>query len=136
MEKWFLIPHVADIRLHAEGTTLEELFSAALEGMAAILLPEGCTGNYTESISFSLTAPDTTVLLIDFLSEALSYSSMQRILYCTAAFSELSEKTLSTTLMGKKIECFDEDIKAVTYHEAEVHKNTTGTYETIIVFDI
>ena len=37
-----LIGHTADIRLHVEGDTMEELFTAALEGMNGIIKVDAC----------------------------------------------------------------------------------------------
>ena len=39
-------------------------------------------------------------------------------------------------LSGTRINNFDEEIKAVTYHEANVIKNKKGLWETCIIFDI
>jgi len=48
----------------------------------------------------------------------------------------LTETEIEVKVFGRKVEEFEEDIKAVTYHEAEVKKNEKGEYETMLVFDI
>jgi SHS2 domain-containing protein len=40
------------------------------------------------------------------------------------------------TIKGNRVSYFDEDIKAVTYHEAAVKQNNEGQLETVIIFDI
>ena len=34
------------------------------------------------------------------------------------------------------VDAFDEDIKAVTYHEANIEENEEGVLQTTIIFDI
>ena len=36
MKSFTIIPHIADVRLHIKGNTLQELFLAGMEGMAQI----------------------------------------------------------------------------------------------------
>jgi len=43
---------------------------------------------------------------------------------------------LDARLFGAHVRKFDEDIKAVTYHEANITHSPTGEFETMIVFDI
>ena len=47
-----------------------------------------------------------------------------------------SKETGRKSTHGFDIEEFDDDIKAVTYHEAEVRKNGKGNLETYMIFDI
>jgi SHS2 domain-containing protein len=50
--------------------------------------------------------------------------------------NSIAEKQISATVKGFRIDTFDEDIKGVTYHDAEVQKNEAGNYGTLIIFDI
>lgn len=138
MESYQILSHVADVRLKVEAENLENLFCQALRGMAEILKKDFCqkAGQYDFSEEISVFSPDKTALLIDFLSEALTLSYERKIIFCEADFSELKNKFLRAKIFGKKSEEFDEDIKAVTYHEAEVKKNKKGKWETLVVFDI
>lgn len=138
MKLYTIIPHVADVRLRIEADTMQELFAAALEGMAQISKRDFCATPRTFSLehAVSITAPDTTALLIDFLSEALTYSHVERAIFCKAKFAKLNPTALKAIIAGSKTNSFDKDIKAVTYHEAEVKENNKGHYETMIVFDI
>lgn len=136
MKQHFVTPHVADIRLVVEGTTLQELFSAALEGMADIIVSGSCGKRATATMELSVTSFDTTTLLIDFLSDVLTQTHLTRTIFCTANFTDFTPSSLKATLHGYVVDGFEEDIKAVTYHEAEVVKNSRGNYETVIIFDI
>ncbi len=136
MKQFKLIEHTADIRLYVEATTYEELFSEALRGMSSIVCSHQGSAKVDQTCQLRISSSDTTTLLIDFLSEALTYIHTDKILFCSVRFVNFTETSLQAYLEGFKIDHFDEDIKAVTYHEAEVKKNNRGNYETIIVFDV
>ena len=128
--------HVADVRARVQGSTLPELFRAALEAMNEIAGPR--RGDDTPALTevVSLTAPDTTVLLIDFLSEALTRGHILHGVFDRVEFSTLTDCALEARLEGYEVAHLVKDIKAVTYHEADVRENAEGQFETIIVFDI
>lgn len=138
MKRCRILPHTADVRLFVEGDSLQELFTAALEGVTSVLKKGGCKNRESFIIKDKLTlsAPDATTLLVDFLSEVVSRSYANRALYCTVLFYDLTPVSLSAYLAGVPVKKFDEDIKAVTYHEANVIKNSKGLYKTSIVLDI
>jgi SHS2 domain-containing protein len=133
-----LIPHTADTRVAATGDTLPELFLAALEAMNEVIREGGCTGRdeLTLSRTVEISSYDTTALLIDFLSEALTLSHIDNALYCDAEFVELGETALVARLRGVPVDRFDVDVKAVSYSEAEVERDESGQYRTSVVFDI
>ncbi len=87
------------------------------------------------SRSLEITAPDIAALLVDFLSRSLTLGDINHEVYPRVAFDEFSETHLKGTLFGVKVEEFDEDIKAVTYHGVEV-KNVAGGFEAVIIYDI
>lgn len=139
------LSHVADVRLKIEGDSIEELFLAAIEGMGNLIKKDICNpapeqneheeeGLLKEKIEISSTDP--TALLIDFLSEVLTYTQVNKAVYCKVKIEKINNNFLSGTILGKHVDNFDEDIKAVTYHEAEIKKNEAGNFETVIVFDI
>ena len=57
-------------------------------------------------------------------------------IYNEVKFLEFSETKLKAKIYGQKVDEFDEDIKAVTYHEVEIIKNDKGGFEAVIVLDI
>ena len=135
MKRFSLIPHTADIRLFVEASTLEDLFQVALEGMTHIISPHRCPLQKTTSFTLTISAPDKTILLIDFLSEVLTKIYLTKHLYCQATFASLTDTTLHAQIKGHKIEKFAEDIKAVTYHEALIVERNK-LLQTTIIFDI
>ena len=138
MRLFKIIPHTADIRLRVEASSLAELFKVSLEGMNQILKKDLCERKIgsSETHQIQISSHDTTSLLIDFLSEALTLSHIHGAIFCEVEFARLGSDSLSAKLFGVKTETFDEDIKAVSYHEAEIVQNGKGNYQTNMVFDI
>lgn len=132
------LPHRADLRIRVWGKDLEELFSSALAGMNEVLKPGFCREKrqFSKEIKFAVEASDSTVLFIDFLSQVLTASQERRAIFCKADFESLTSRAVAVKLQGIAVEGFDRDIKAVTYHEAEVKKNEKGEWETVVVFDV
>lgn len=134
-----ILSHTADLRMRVTGKTMQELFSDALYGLMHILNEEvSSEPNHRVSAKqfVSLSAPDRTALLVDFLNEALSLAQVGREVYTRVTFEKLTDTELSAELAGVDVEEFDEDVKAATYHEAEVTQNENGEWETMLVFDI
>ncbi len=133
-----IVPHTADVRVMASGDSLPELFLAALEGMAEVMCEGACRspGERPLSRRVELSSYDTTALLIDFLSEALTLAQIDDALYCEARFADLSPTSLTAELRGMSVDRFDLDVKAVSYHEAEVVQDGQGGYHTSVIFDI
>lgn len=132
------LPHTADIRMSIEADSLATLFDLSLKGMAEILKEGGCD---TDSLAdfretLYMEAPDTTCLLIDFLSEALSLSYVHKSIFCHLQIISLTDRSVRAEIIGHSIDSYDEEIKAVTYHEAAVNENEPGKWQTVIVFDI
>jgi len=145
MRRYQLLPHTADFRLKAEGDTFEELFTAAMAGMFEFVKKSFCPPagdrpkgdqNFPISENIKISSIDITALLVDFLSVLLTLSQEKKVVFCRVKFLKLTDTEIEAEVFGAKVDGFDEDIKAVTYHEANVVKNARGAYETIIVFDI
>lgn len=138
MKPYSIIPHVADVRLSVRGKSLEELFITALEGMNRIISKEyeKFLNKHMFVKEITLESADNTSLLIDFLSEVLTLSHINKAIFYTVDRLEISNNSLHAHILGTKLDKFDRDIKAVTYHEAQVKQSEKGEYETTIVFDI
>lgn len=138
MHNYKILSHTADVRLSVKSDTPEGLFVAALDGMNAIINPELAkrAGDLVLTKNVSIKSPDITALLIDFLSAILTYSHEERAMFYKAEIIKLENNYLNAKVWGRKIDEFKEDIKAVTYHEAEIEKNKAGEWKTVVVFDI
>lgn len=134
-----ILPHTADVRLFISASTLEELFRSALEGMGEIQRKGLCDGDqvlYDVREQVEVHSRDMTALLIDFLSDALTLSHIRKAVFCKVEILLLTETDMNAVISGQRVMEYDEDIKAVTYHEAEIMINHDHHFETMILFDI
>lgn len=131
-----ILSHTADVRLRAEGSTLEELFCAALEGMAEILEARIMKHESRIKKNIEIRSSDQTALLVDFLSETLAQSHIEKAVFDAVKFIKLSNEEFEAEISGERVDGFGEDIKAVTYHGAQIIKNDAGNYGVTILFDI
>ncbi|MCR4324425.1 MAG: archease [Candidatus Curtissbacteria bacterium] len=138
MKSFKVKPHVADVRLRVKADTLPELFEAALLGMNQIFKKDSKIKDNQNLLieHIKIESNDQTSLLVDFLSQILTLSQINKAIFSYVDFKKLGEHDLEAEIQGFKIESFDEDIKAVSYHEAEISKNKKGEYQTTIIFDI
>ena len=138
MHEFVILPHTSELRLKVFGDTRQELFTAAVEGMNSVIKeefsPDKSLMNYRDVIEVS--SKDISMLLIDFLSELLTLSHQYKAVFHDVMFQEFTETKIIAHVEGDGVDGFDEDIKAVTYTEANIIKNRQGQYETMIVFDI
>ncbi|MFD2203432.1 archease [Shivajiella indica] len=132
------LPHIADVRMKIQGSSEEELFRAGLEGIGRILKADVFEKpqQAIEIIAISLVSVDMTSLLVEFLNEVLMFSHIQKAVFFDLEIQHIGKKEIIAKIFGSRVGAFDEDIKAVTYHEAQVKKNKSGMFETIIVLDI
>ena len=128
-----LIAHTADVRFRITSETLAGLFTDALRALTEFMQPEYLDDPVSATIE--LDAVDTTSLLVDFLGEVLTRCHVRREAYCGVTFESLTATSLRATLTGRHVRGFEEDVKAVTYHEAEVVQRDGG-WETMLVLDI
>ncbi len=132
------VEHISDVVLHATGINRKTVFKNALRRMNEILKPDGCKGPRHSDccIRMEIVAPDAVALLVDFLSEALALSLIQKTLFCYVYFDLLEERRLSARLFGRWHDGLENEIKAVTYHEAELRRNEDGRWIANIICDL
>src|SRR5688572_23739664 len=116
-----LIAHTADVRLRVTASSMEELFRDAMRGMYAVMRAEPGNKPVQRTIAVHDSA-DTTSLLVDFLNEVLHRAHVAREMFTDAAFSRFDATSLGATLTGVTPASFEEDVKTVTYHEAEIRR--------------
>ena len=129
-----IIDHIADVRLRVRAPSLEALFVDAMRGMFAVMRAHPGDTHIERSVAVH-DAADTTSLLVDFLNEVLYRAQVAHEMFDEAHFTRLHTTSCEATLRGFVSAAFEEDVKAVTYHEAEVRK-IGEEWTTMIVFDI
>lgn len=146
MENSFkVVSHTADLQIHVEGNTLSELFKNSLIGMFQSIKPEVSTCKYKNNFLVcsqlpqkrlvSVDSSDKDSLLVDFLSEALYLSDLHNEAYLDVLITDFNEKHIEGELHGIRVEGFENEIKAVTYHDLHII-NKDGVWQVDIVFDI
>jgi len=129
-----VLEHTADFRMAVSGKDLAELFQSAFLGMMDYL-KEKRVKKITVSHLIKIESVDETGLLIDFLNEILTLVQINKEIYKKIKFHKLTNTELEAEIFGYSTDSFDHDIKAVTYHEADIKKE--GNFlKTNIVFDI
>ena len=132
------LEHTSDVAILTEGYSLKELYSNALWQMNEVLVPGYCqkTDHYDCLFRVRLHAQEPTVLLIDFLSEVLALTYIQKAIFCYACFDKMSGTELSARLYGRWYGSLENEIKAVTYHEAHISQDHAGKWTTPVLFDL
>jgi SHS2 domain-containing protein len=129
------ISHTAEAGIRLQADSLQELYRAALEGMAEWLKP-GLVRmvERRERIVVDSALPGT--LLVDFLIDVLTRSQIERVIFFDLELHLLEPQRAECTLLGREVDGFDDDIKAITYHGAGIRVDGEGRYETEVIFDI
>ncbi|NAS12267.1 archease [Poritiphilus flavus] len=132
------LSHTADEAIKVEGFGLDDLFRNALKGMNNILKKGFCdtVKRFDCQMQIEVESTSKTCLLIDFLSEILTLSYVQKAIFCGVYFSHFSKNKLVATVYGTWFDQFEEEIKAITYHEAHIRRTEKGLWETCIIFDV
>ncbi len=127
--------HIADIRIAVHGKNLEQLFTDVFLGIMYIMKPLQKFAPEKAERDIALESLDTTALLVDFINQILSLASSNKESYTNIIFYKIHPTSLRAKLFGFSVESFHRDIKALTYHEAEVRQLESGAWETIIALD-
>ena len=134
MKKFEILEHKADLKIRVFGKDLRELFLNAIVGM----FEEAGYESEGEEIKreIKISSLDLPSLLVDFLSEVLYLCEVNKEVYHKVLFKNLTEKELKGILIGKPLKRMGVHIKAVTYHDLDIHQKEDKTWQATILFDI
>lgn len=143
------LEHTGDIKMHASGKTLEELFVNAALGMMGCIYGNHITHAQKSCIQhINLNSQDLESLLVDWLSELLYLSDINNCAYLKYDIQKFKSGTepikdgsippqqfqIQAIIHGTQAQAVDE-IKAVTYHGLKImHKQ--NLWEATIIFDV
>jgi len=136
MKKFDILEHKADLKIRAFWKTKEELFLNMLSGMSENMKPELQKPGEKTKRKIKLSSFDFQALLVDFLSEILYLSQVNKEVFFEAKFKKFTDKEIEAGISGQKVERFGEDIKAVTHHNLEIKQTKDKTWEGTVLFDI
>lgn len=140
-KKYEILEHPAELRLRVYGKTIEELFINAAFALAETLRRDAKEifknpELKTKSSKLKAKSVDINSLLVDFLSEILAKSQINKCVYLVSDIKiDVSNFILHASCVGFPIDHFDEDVKAVTYQDLNIQK-IDGVWQMILVFDI
>jgi SHS2 domain-containing protein len=138
MKDYELIDHTADIGVKAFGKDFSEAFAHAAKAMFDIITDSSVIeskGRY----QIDLTADDLEQLLVDWLDELLFLQGAENLVFGKFKVNVDEKKyKLSAMVSGEEFDTQKHksgmEIKAVTYHMLEVHKNETCFVQ--VLFDV
>ncbi len=138
--KYKILPHTADLRLKVYGKNEEDLFINALQGLAVILkkdikklLTKKPNLGYKK---IRVEGKDLTEVLVNFLSDVLTNSYIDKKIYPWAKILKLTPQFCEAQIFGWPIDGFDRDIKAVTHHQAKIEKDKKKNLKVLLILDI
>lgn len=136
MKRYVIFEHTADTGIRVTASTLQELFEESLCGMNEIIDGQAASEEKQVEESIILQATDTTLLLIDFLSDVLTFSHLHKAIFDRLTIVSLTETSISARLIGRTVGGFGQDVKAVTYHQAYARKDDDDFWRAQVIFDI
>ncbi len=129
------MPHTADVRIRASADTPEGLFRAAIKGMCSFILGKTPENKRDKTYEISVQSVDMTAVLIDFLAEALYIINNDGAMISRTEINSLTNTEIFAKLHTYECRDLEEDVKAVTWHEANI-KQDNGHFVTNIILDI
>jgi len=135
MEKYKILEHIGDLKILVLGKTKKDLFKNALRAMAEILSSEINSSKKIKRI-IKVNSYDLNSLLVDFLNEVLFLTQINKEVYKYLNFLKFNNNEIKAEIKGQKVKRFNNDIKAVTYHNLKIERDKNKILKAEITFDI
>jgi SHS2 domain-containing protein len=129
--------HQADIGIRGFGGSVEEAFENAARALYSVIVKiENVRPR--DATTFTVSAPDWELLLVEWLNALLSKSDLERMVY--SKFSvEIKGTKLTGTAWGEQLDRDQHrpkiEVKAATYHQLHVDEKD-GRYTAQCVVDV
>ena len=124
-----ILEHPADLGIEAHGSTLQEAFVSAAEGMMSVIV-DLTTVDARETRTVEIGAGDPAQLLVRWLTEVLYYYDGRQFISKEFTMTTFEPTRLRATLAGEQVSLPKHrtllDVKAVTYHQIEVTMDEDG----------
>lgn len=131
MKKFDFLPHTADFKFKIYGKNLEEIINNSLLALKEFFEPQLTEKKVEKEIEVE--SIDKISLLVDFLSEVLAKTYIEKVIFTQFEKKILSSKNIKGKISGFVFEKVTKDIKAITYHQARLNKVNSGfVFEFII----
>ncbi len=134
--KYKLTDHTADFGLRIYGQTLEELFENAAFALVDMITDVNCLKGVHKK-SMMVEGEDTADLMVNWLRELLYFWNGKEKIVAATSITQFSENHLKADLTYDDYEEgmheIKNEIKAVTYHQLDVHRSASGWVANVIV---
>ena len=134
-----IIPRGSEVQLRIRGTTLQEVFRNAVKGIALYLNPAAVEAGHIqvqETYPIKVEAVDINSLLVEFLSEVVSRSDIENMLFTDATLETLGENFLEGKLFGNESGDPGRMVQSVSYQDVDIKKNPeSGMYEAAVILE-
>ncbi len=134
---WEHFAHQADIGVRGFGNTIEEAFTQAAHALVAVV----STAKVNDEEKFSITcqAPDTELLLVEWLNQLTYLISTRKMLFNSFNLSidgEQLSADISGEIMDKGRHQPVVEVKAATYSELNVYQDQSGQWVAQCIVDV
>ncbi len=138
MKPYTTFDHTADLGLSIKGASQEDLFANAAFAVFDIITDlDRVEGRETRRIAIEGDSRED--LLINLLREVLYLYNGERWLLKKMRFIRIGERNLEADAIGEPFDArkheICKEIKAVTYHQAQVRKTPEG-WSARVIFDV
>jgi SHS2 domain-containing protein len=131
MKKFEFLSHTADVKIKVYGENLKEIINNSLLALKSFWKPKLTKTKIEKEIKIE--SNNEVNLLIDFLSEVLAETYIEKAIFIKFEPQELVSYSLSGKIIGYEFTSLSKDIKAITYHQANLQKiNHQYIFEFII----
>jgi SHS2 domain-containing protein len=128
------LPHTADIKLRAYGSTKQELFKNAMYAMFESTHPIIDEKKPKTSRIIVVDGQNLNDLFINFLADCLYLSDTHREIYRDIEFLEFTDTHIHASLIGTPIQGLESaEIKAVTHHDFMIEKKNKQFIATFVL---
>lgn len=129
--------HTADVAVEATGGSLDEVFGATADGLAAAMC--GDVPPYGDRFELTVTATSREALLFDYLDELIYLRDVRRVLPVdnrATVEGDGQEWTVTASMRGVPLsDVSAREVKAVTYSEMSLEETMEG-WQAYVVFDV
>lgn len=127
--KYRIFDHTADLGLEIYGHTIEELFANAAYALSDVTTNVQSVASREER-ALSIDGSDRTDVFVNFLREILYLINGEGLVLKTCRIDAMTPHSVTATVVGEAFvsgrHVVKAEIKAITYHQAEVLQTETG----------
>ena len=135
---WEHFEHEADIGVRGFGSTLEQAYCSAAQGLIEVISPiENIVAE--KPINIHCKAPDHELLLVDWLNALIYEIAVHRMLFSRFEVT-INDRELEATAWGESIDLEKHspsvEVKGATYTELKVEQQDNGTWLAQCIVDV